>query len=124
MSQQVIELEIGGMTCSSCAARVEKKLNRMPGVEASVNFATERAKVLLPQGATLEEAVATVEATGYTARLRQQPGTVPAEDGAQDAEPDAVAEVRRRVILCAVRALQVLGSRVRLLAVDSLHWAR
>ncbi|WP_324653841.1 heavy metal translocating P-type ATPase [Georgenia sp. H159] len=122
MSQQVIELEIGGMTCSSCAARVEKKLNRMPGVEASVNFATERAKVLLPAGSTLEEAVATVEATGYTARLRQQPGTPAAEDSAQDAEPDAVAELRRRVIICAVLTLPVLAFMFRPLQFDNWQW--
>ncbi|PYF97302.1 Cu+-exporting ATPase [Georgenia satyanarayanai] len=122
MSQQVIELEIGGMTCSSCAARVEKKLNRMPGVEASVNFATERAKVLLPAGSTLEEAVATVEATGYTARLRQQPGAAAAEDGVQDAEPDAVAELRRRVIICAVLTLPVLAFMFRPLQLDNWQW--
>ncbi|WP_323132623.1 heavy metal-associated domain-containing protein [Kineococcus indalonis] len=47
---RTVELEIGGMTCASCAARVEKKLNRMPGVEASVNYATEKARVALPAG--------------------------------------------------------------------------
>ncbi|NYI40333.1 cation transporter [Demequina lutea] len=57
----IIELEIGGMTCSSCAARIEKRLNRIPGVEASVNYATERAKVELPESATVEEAIASVE---------------------------------------------------------------
>lgn len=45
-----IELSIGGMTCASCAARVEKKLNRMDGVTATVNFATEKAKVSYPEG--------------------------------------------------------------------------
>jgi len=49
-ARNAIELQIGGMTCASCAARIEKKLNRMPGVEASVNYATERARVLLPEG--------------------------------------------------------------------------
>ncbi|MBA2552898.1 MAG: heavy-metal-associated domain-containing protein, partial [Geodermatophilaceae bacterium] len=57
------------MTCASCAARIEKKLNRMPGVEASVNYATEKAHVLLPAGTTVDDAVATVAATGYSARV-------------------------------------------------------
>ncbi len=122
MSQQVIELEIGGMTCSSCAARVEKKLNRMPGVEASVNFATERAKVALPEGASVQDALATVEATGYTARLREDPGTAPAEETARDAEPDAVAELRRRVIICAVLTLPVLAFMFRPLQFDNWQW--
>ena len=55
------------MTCASCAARIEKKLNRMPGVAASVNYATEKAHVALPEGTAVEAAIATVEATGYTA---------------------------------------------------------
>ena len=55
------------MTCSSCSARIEKKLNRMPGVEATVNFATEKAKVTFADDVTLDDLVATVEATGYTA---------------------------------------------------------
>ena len=61
------------MTCASCAARIEKKLNRMPGVEASVNYATERARVSLPEGTDVAAAIATVEATGYTAVLRRLP---------------------------------------------------
>ena len=50
MTEQSVDLQIGGMTCASCAARIEKKLNRMPGVQASVNYATEKAHVLLPGG--------------------------------------------------------------------------
>ena len=60
MTQQAIDLQIGGMTCASCAARIEKKLNRMPGVEASVNYATEKAHVVLPEGTEVEAAIATV----------------------------------------------------------------
>ena len=62
-----VDLDIGGMTCASCAARVEKKLNKLPGVVATVNYATERARVALPEGMTVADAIATVEATGYTA---------------------------------------------------------
>ncbi|KQM81969.1 cation-translocating P-type ATPase [Agromyces sp. Leaf222] len=69
MTAQQVDLLVGGMTCASCAARVEKKLNRMPGVEATVNYATEKASVRLPDGVTVDDAIATVEATGYTAAL-------------------------------------------------------
>ena len=54
MTQQAVDLQIGGMTCASCAARIEKKLNRMPGVEASVNYATEKAHVVLPAGTEVD----------------------------------------------------------------------
>ena len=73
MTQQAIDLQIGGMTCASCAARIEKKLNRMPGVEATVNYATEKAHVLLPVGTEVAAAIATVEATGYTAAVPTPP---------------------------------------------------
>lgn len=69
MTQQ-IELAVGGMTCASCAARIEKRLNRLPGVEATVNYATEKAAVSLPDGMAASDAIAVVEATGYTAELR------------------------------------------------------
>lgn len=62
-----IELAIGGMTCASCAARVEKKLNRLGGVTAAVNFATERARVTFPGALTPADLIAVVQKTGYTA---------------------------------------------------------
>ncbi|MEV0489471.1 heavy metal translocating P-type ATPase [Streptomyces atratus] len=67
------ELTIGGMTCASCAARVEKKLNRMDGVTASVNYATEKARVAFGAGTRLADLIATVEKTGYTAQPAQRP---------------------------------------------------
>ncbi|MFF7007839.1 heavy metal translocating P-type ATPase, partial [Streptomyces fimicarius] len=67
------ELMIGGMTCASCAARVEKKLNRMDGVTATVNYATEKARVTFGEGLELGDLVATVEKTGYTARPVTRP---------------------------------------------------
>ena len=65
----VVDLDVTGMTCASCAARVERKLNKMPGVVASVNLATERAHVETPPGTTVADLVATVERTGYGARV-------------------------------------------------------
>ncbi|WP_045746264.1 heavy metal translocating P-type ATPase [Actinoplanes rectilineatus] len=66
---QRIELAIGGMTCASCASRIEKKLNRMDGVTASVNYATEKATVTVDGAITAADLIATVEKTGYTAAL-------------------------------------------------------
>lgn len=66
-SPPTVELTVGGMTCASCAARVEKKLNKLPGVVATVNYTTEKATIQLPENLTLTDAIATIEATGYTA---------------------------------------------------------
>ena len=72
-----VELLIGGMTCASCAARVEKKLNRMDGVTATVNYATEKARVSFGGDVTTDDLIATVEKTGYTAAIRPRPEARP-----------------------------------------------
>jgi Cu+-exporting ATPase len=77
MSSTDVELNIGGMTCASCAARVEKKLNRMDGVSATVNYSTEKARVSYEGPVAVGDLIATVEATGYTAAL---PAPRPAEE--------------------------------------------
>ena len=64
-----VTLAVGGMTCASCAARIEKRLNRIDGVQASVNYATEQASIAFPDSVTRDDLVAAVEATGYTAAL-------------------------------------------------------
>ncbi|WP_415852956.1 cation transporter, partial [Streptomyces albus] len=87
-----VELAIGGMTCASCAARVEKKLNRMDGVTASVNYATEKAKVSMDEGIEVADLIATVEATGYTATppapARAEPGPEQESGTAENAQGD------------------------------------
>jgi P-type Cu+ transporter len=98
----IVDLEIGGMTCASCAARVEKKLNRMAGVQASVNFATERVRVSLAAGVEVSDAIATVEATGFTARL-PMPARPVERAGSDDPSP-----LRRRLLVSAVLAVPVL----------------
>ncbi len=95
-----IELAIGGMTCSSCAARVERKLNRLDGVTASVNYATEKATVTLAGGAqppavapvTVEELIRTVRAAGYSASLPERSPTARAERPATGVDQDEVPE--------------------------------
>ncbi len=106
-----VELVIGGMTCSSCAMRIEKKLNRMDGVSATVNYATEKAKVTFAAGVSPTDLLATVEATGYTATLPAPP--VRAADGpsggATEAPvPDEAADLRQRLLVCAILTLPVL----------------
>jgi P-type Cu+ transporter len=102
MSQR-LELPVEGMTCSSCAGRVEKSLNQLEGVEATVNFATERASVSFdPERVAREDLVRAVEGTGYSASLPAETG----EDEAPAADPTA--ELRQRLIFSAVLSLPVL----------------
>ncbi|GAB3325524.1 heavy metal translocating P-type ATPase [Geodermatophilus aquaeductus] len=97
-----IELSIGGMTCASCAARIEKKLNRLDGVTATVNYATEKARVSFGDGVVPEDLVATVEKAGYTAALPAPP----AQDAVPEADPDA--GLRHRLLVSAVLSLPVV----------------
>ena len=107
-----LELAIGGMTCSSCAARIEKKLNRLEGVNATVNFATEKAKVDYPDSMDPQELVAVVEATGYTARLPLPAAAAEQDaahqDAAQASRRTETDELRRRVMVTTVLSLPVL----------------
>ena len=68
-SRTSVDLDIEGMTCASCAARIEKRLGRLDGVSATVNYATNRALVLAPQGITAGDLVAAVEKAGYGAAV-------------------------------------------------------
>ncbi|MGW3183727.1 heavy metal translocating P-type ATPase [Kitasatospora sp. NPDC001119] len=113
-----VELSIGGMTCASCAARVEKKLNRMDGVEATVNFATERARVDFGPGTTVEDLIATVERTGYTAELPPPPAAPE-----RSARPEPADPLRDRLLTSAVLALPVvLLSMVPALQFTDWQW--
>ena len=124
-----IELPITGMTCASCAARIEKRLNRLDGVEASVNYATETAAVDFdPAAVAPERLVEAIEQVGYGARL---PDAGAAAE--EDAEPDESAGLRHRLIASAVLSLPVLlmsmvpAAAVRQLAVagaDARHPGR
>ncbi|MEU8225490.1 heavy metal translocating P-type ATPase [Kribbella sp. NPDC048915] len=125
-----VELIIGGMTCASCAARVEKKLNRMEGVSATVNYATEKAKVTYPEGISTDDLVATVEKTGYTASL-PAPAVAPdtasgagSGGGSGAAEPDALKPLRDRLIASIVLAVPVIAfGMIPALQFDFWQWA-
>ncbi len=105
-----VELSIGGMTCASCAARIEKKLNRMEGVSASVNYATETAHVDVTDPTIDTEALlATVEKLGYSATLPavRRPGG--SDEATDESSADPETEMwRQRLIVSAVLALPVL----------------
>jgi len=107
-----VELVIGGMTCASCAARIEKKLNKLDGVTATVNYATEKAKVTYSGSVTPGDLVTTIEATGYTAALPaakvSSADTATAGDAEQDAKDDEVALLRQRVLISTVLSVPVL----------------
>jgi len=127
MSDQQVELLVGGMTCASCAARIEKKLNRMPGVEASVNYATEKASVRLVDGATVDQAIAIVEATGYTAVLPAPPPVRDDDDaGAHRADGDRGGELvrlRQRLIVSTLLTVPVVAlSMIPALQFTNWQW--
>ncbi|MBV1849242.1 heavy metal translocating P-type ATPase [Catellatospora tritici] len=116
---QVIELGIGGMTCATCAGRVERKLNRVEGVRATVNFATETAHVTYPADISVDDLVKVVEATGYTASV-PQPEAPAAEAEPDTAEPDPL---RQRLLVSAVlTAPVVLLSMIPALQFPNWQW--
>ncbi|WP_277327643.1 heavy metal translocating P-type ATPase [Streptomyces sp. JH14] len=119
-----IELAIGGMTCASCAARIEKKLNRMDGVEATVNYATEKARVRYRgEDVSVQDLIATVEKTGYTA---QQPAPPVRGDAAPTEEapgPDELTLLRQRLVTAVVLAVPVIAmSMIPVLQFDNWQW--
>ncbi|MFF4259235.1 heavy metal translocating P-type ATPase [Streptomyces sp. NPDC001663] len=121
-----IELSIGGMTCASCAARIEKKLNRLDGVTATVNFATEKAKVSYAEGIEVTDLIATVEKTGYTAEEPPPPTTAAAAEGEAQTAPAADGELlslRQRLYISLVLTVPVvLMAMVPSLQFDNWQW--
>lgn len=106
-----VELEIGGMTCASCAMRIEKKLNKLEGVVATVNYATEKAKITVPDGYDPAVLIAEVEKTGYSAALpapkgKRNDGT--AAGDADDADPE-LRSLRNRLIGAIVLTVPVIA---------------
>ncbi|MFE6128680.1 heavy metal translocating P-type ATPase [Streptomyces sp. NPDC056437] len=120
-----VELAIGGMTCASCAARIEKKLNRMDGVRATVNYATEKAKVVYDSDLDVTDLIATVEATGYTATEPAPPRTTPVtgDDGGAPAEPDELRTLRQRLVTAVVLAVPVIAmAMIPALQIEYWQW--
>ena len=105
-----IDLEIGGMTCASCANRIERKLNKLDGVQAEVNYATETAHVSAPSTMDPADLVAQVEATGYTATLPAPPQAHDhGFDGGSPSSADAeLTALRHRLIGAVVLSVPVI----------------
>ncbi|WP_435594546.1 heavy metal translocating P-type ATPase [Streptomyces panacea] len=119
------------MTCASCAARIEKKLNRMDGVEATVNYATEKAKVSFARGdLSVRDLIATVEATGYTAAEPPPPrpaGGGPGTDrdvgDVSDREDDELRPLRERLITAVVLSVPVIAmAMIPALQIEYWQW--
>ena len=128
MTEHVVELEIGGMTCASCATRIEKKLNRMDGVVATVNYATEKAHVTYDDAVRPDDLLATVAQTGYTASVPPSPTSAAPDDDNDDgtaADRDPVTEsLRQRVVISAVLTIPVvLVSMMPALQFEFWQWA-
>ncbi|KXO92895.1 heavy metal translocating P-type ATPase [Tsukamurella pseudospumae] len=107
-----VELDIGGMTCASCANRIERKLNGLDGVEATVNYATEKAKVHVPEGFDAQALIDEVAKTGYSATLPRSSTPGAGGPGAgvagEDMDPE-LTSLRQRLIGSAVLAVPVVA---------------
>lgn len=119
---QSIELEIGGMTCASCASRIEKKLNRMDGVTATVNYATEKAKVSFPESVSADDLIAKVVDTGYTASVHD-PNPVKKTESEGDSAPSATQQLRHRLLVSLALAIPVVAvAMVPALQFENWQW--
>ncbi|HWD06094.1 MAG TPA: heavy metal translocating P-type ATPase [Amycolatopsis sp.] len=109
-----VALAIGGMTCAACAARVERKLNKLEGVSATVNYATEQASVALDAPVPIERLIAQVESAGYQAReiVRDEPA----------AEPDRVRMLWRRLVVALLAGVPLADLSITLALVPSLRF--
>ena len=122
-----VDLDVEGMTCASCAARIEKRLNRIGGVQATVNFATDRASVDLPEGVAVDELLAAVEATGYHARPVSPPSadSGAANDGGGEvtAADRELLSLRNRLVVSTLLTVPVLVmAMVPALQFDNWQW--
>ncbi|MER6177420.1 heavy metal translocating P-type ATPase [Streptosporangium sp. NPDC001681] len=107
--QGTVELSIGGMTCASCANRIERKLNKLDGVTATVNYATEKAKVTFGEGVDPQDLIAEVEKSGYTAALPVKPDSGTQQDGSQTDPADELRPLRQRLVTAVVLAVPVIA---------------
>ncbi|MFG2246038.1 heavy metal translocating P-type ATPase [Spirillospora sp. NPDC048823] len=117
-----IELAIGGMTCASCANRIERKLNKLDGVTATVNYATEKARVEFPEGVSADELIATVEQAGYSAELPAPPRSESEGDGAPEPD-DGLRPLRQRLITSVVLSVPVIAmAMIPALQFEAWQW--
>ncbi|QAV71600.1 copper-translocating P-type ATPase [Salinibacterium sp. UTAS2018] len=110
-----VELDITGMTCASCAGRIERKLNKLPGVEATVNYATEKARVRAPEGTDTEQFLETVKAAGYSAVIPtpvyerdEADGSDTGSNSAKSSDDDWASQLLRRLQISTALAVPVV----------------
>lgn len=124
----VVTLDIGGMTCGACSARIEKKLNRLEGVTAEVNFALERAHVSFDDRHTVDELIGTVEKMGYTAVLpppvhAPAPAESETRETAEEAAERELGVMRRRILVCLALTVPVIAmAMIPPLQFDNWQW--
>jgi Cu+-exporting ATPase len=117
-TDQRVDLAIDGMTCASCAARIERRLNKLDGVTATVNYATEQARVTYPDDVDPQQLVAEVEAAGYGAHLPVASGDVVPSAGV-----DSTRALRDRLLICIALTIPVLAmSMIPALQFDNWQW--
>ncbi len=112
-----VDLAITGMTCASCANRIERKLNKLDGVVATVNYATEKARITYSADVSTDDLLATVAAAGYSAAL-------PTLEHATEPEAsDATSELRRRLVICTILTIPIVAmAMIPLLQIDGWQW--
>lgn len=121
MSTTDVELDIAGMTCASCANRIERKLNKVPGVEATVNYATEKARIRTTAELSSAELISVVESAGYSASVPAPPA-VNAQD-AGNGPASETDELRRRLLVSTVLAVPVaVMSMIPVLQFANWQW--
>ncbi|HEX3782899.1 MAG TPA: heavy metal translocating P-type ATPase [Pseudonocardiaceae bacterium] len=114
---QSVELEVGGMTCAACAARVERKLNKLDGVQATVNLATEKATVDYPAALAVDDLIAEVERAGYQARRHEPEAPTDAQ-----AEAATVRSLWHRLIVALLLSAPLGDLSITLALVPSLRF--
>ena len=119
-----LELDIQGMTCASCAARIERRLNKLDGVTATVNYATERATISHDGTHAPEELVAEVEAAGYRAHVPAPPASERADASPTEQRDDEAASLRQRLLVATVLTVPVVAmAMIPALQFDNWQWA-
>ena len=118
-----VSLAIGGMTCASCAARIGKRLNKIDGVEAGVNYATEQATITFTDDTSVDQLIGEIEATGYTAALPTADNAAEGSRPADDTEDNAARALRTRLIGSALLTVPVLAlSMITALQFNNWQW--
>ena len=121
-TEREVQLDITGMTCASCAMRIEKRLNKLDGVSATVNYATEKAKVTVTGDVSTADLVSAVEAVGYSAAIPRTATTAQAT-GMESTEVDTSAPLRQRLLVSTLLSVPViLMAMIPSLQFDGWQW--